>query len=54
MYRLIIISGLVLLFQAGKTQDFKSVDQETYHLFLEKKWDEVIRSGKNGQRYPEV
>jgi hypothetical protein len=48
MYRLIIISSLVLLFQAGKSQDFKSVDQETYNLYMEKKWDEVIRSGKNG------
>jgi len=48
MYRLIIISSLILSFQAGKSQDFKSVDQETYNLYMEKKWDELIRSGKNG------
>ena len=48
MYRLIIILSLILLFRAGKSQDFKSVDQGTYDLYMEKNWDELIRAGKDG------
>ena len=48
MYRLIIIFSLILLVRAGNTQDFKTVDKETYNLYLEKDWDELIRAGKVG------
>jgi hypothetical protein len=48
MYRLIIILSLILLAQTGRSQDFKSVDQETYNLYMEKIWDELIRAGKDG------
>jgi hypothetical protein len=50
MYRLIIILSFVLLARAGITQDFKSVDQETYKLYMEQHWDELIRAGKDGLR----
>jgi hypothetical protein len=48
MYRLIIILSLILLVRAGNSQDFKSVDQGTYDLYLEQDWDELIRAGKDG------
>jgi len=48
MYRLIIILNLILLFRAGNSQDFKSVDLETYNLYVEQDWDELIRAGKEG------
>ena len=43
-----IILGLLLLIQAGKSQDFVSVDKETYKLYMDKQWDELIRAGKLG------
>ena len=48
MHRLIVILGLLLLIQAGKSQDFVSVDKKTYDLYMEKQWDELIRAGKEG------
>jgi len=48
MHRLIIIFGLLLLIQAGKSQDFVSVDKKTYDLYMEKHWDELIQAGKEG------
>ena len=48
MYRLIIILSLILLFRAGNSQDFKSVDQGTYGLYMEQHWDELIRIWKEG------
>ena len=33
--------------EAG-SQDFTSVNLDTYHLYLERKWDELIRTGKEG------
>ena len=48
MYRLIFILSLILLVRAGNSQDFKTVDKETYKLYLEKDWDELIRAGKAG------
>jgi tetratricopeptide (TPR) repeat protein len=48
-----IILSFVLLSQvfipvAVKSQDFVSVDLKTYNLYLERKWDELIRLGKEG------
>jgi hypothetical protein len=48
MYRLIFILSLILLIRTGNSQDFKTVDQGTYDLYLEKHWDELIRVGKVG------
>jgi hypothetical protein len=48
MYRLIFILSLILLIRAGNSQDFKTVDQGTYDLYMEKQWDELIRAGKVG------
>ena len=48
MHRLIVILGLLLLVTAVKSQDFVSVDKETYKLYMDKQWDELIRAGKLG------
>ena len=48
MHRLIVILGLLLLAPTVKSQDFVSVDKETYKLYLDKQWDELIRAGKEG------
>lgn len=48
MYRLIIILSLILLFRAGNSQDFKTVDLETYKLYMEQDWDKLIKAGKDG------
>ncbi len=48
MHRLIVILGLLLLAPTVKSQDFVSVDKETYKLYLDKQWDELILAGKLG------
>ena len=48
MYRLILLASLVLLFAAGYSQDFKSVDVETYRRYSEQNWEQLIRTGKAG------
>jgi tetratricopeptide (TPR) repeat protein len=48
MHRLIVILGLLLLAPTVKSQDFVSVDKETYKLYLDKQWDELIRAGRLG------
>jgi hypothetical protein len=48
MHRLILILGLGLMVQAVNAQDFLSLDKETYNLYMEKKWDDLIRAGKLG------
>jgi hypothetical protein len=50
MYRLIVILGFLILVLAGKSQDFISVDKNTYQLYLEKNWDELLRAAKLGLR----
>ena len=48
MHRLIVILGLLLLIQAGKSQDFVLVDKKTNDLYMEKQWNELIQAGKEG------
>jgi len=48
MYRLIFILSLFLLFRAGNSQDFKTVDLETYNLYMAQDWNELIKAGKAG------
>ncbi len=48
MHRLIVILGLLLLAPTVKSQDFVSVDKETYKLYMDKQWDELILAGKLG------
>ena len=48
MHRLIVILGFLLLVPTVKSQDFVSVDKETYKLYMDKQWDELIRAGKEG------
>ncbi len=40
--------GFLILVQTGKSQDFLSVDKNTYQLYLEKNWDELLRAAKLG------
>lgn len=46
MYRLLIITGLLGLFNTLWSQTFTEVDSVTYKLYQEKRWDDLIRSGR--------
>lgn len=48
MYRVIIILSIFLIARAGSSQDFKTVDLETYNLYMQQDWEELIRTGKAG------
>jgi hypothetical protein len=53
MYRPVTIPVFLLLvlvfsLRSLRSQDFVSLDAKTYNLYLEKKWDELIRAGKEG------
>ena len=53
MHRSVVILSFLLLWQMImpgwlRSQDFVSVDTKTYKLYLERKWDELIRAGKDG------
>ena len=43
-----LMLGLLLSPGTMRSQDFVSVDAKTYNLYLESKWDELIRAGKEG------
>jgi hypothetical protein len=48
MYRILIIYAFLLLpFIPLRSQSFAELDAETYHLYTEKKWKDLIRSGKS-------
>ncbi len=43
-----LLSQVLIPLGAVRSQDFVSVDKETYRLYLEKQWDELIRAGREG------
>ncbi len=47
LFRLLWVAGFLFLLQPVKSQTFTEVDIQTYQLYLEKNWDELIRAGKS-------
>ena len=46
-FTVLLFTGMLLAGRPGSAQNFTEIDRNTYQLYLEKKWDELILAGKS-------
>lgn len=46
-YGILLLAGLFLMPLSLRTQTFSEIDTETYRLYLERDWNELIRAGRD-------